>query len=557
MIKNIFIPERFGSYFIFPQRIIGLDITKTDIYATQIYIKAHTITIEKILHQPIEWTGGGTFQERSAAALSKIIEQSNTPHILFSSISSAFVTVKTIKLPFINHEKIKMIIGYEIEPLLPFPLNEAIIDFIVTKTNVEDHSSEVFVVAVPKQRIEEHLDIFKQINVMPQLITIDMIALYQLYQRIPEYQQLTAGQSIVLLDIGNYETRMAYLVDGQIKLLRTLPQGIFDQLKNVAKQLNIGLGEAHELLLRFGLQNNSNNAHFDATIHDTMNHFVQQLAFTISSFMQQMGSSGEQLHKIILLGGSDIKGLNDFISRSLAKPCQACKPTEFLHDHQVTILPQQGAIMPNALVSLGTALSSLPEYPLNLLPQEEKKQTSLIIDYQLITVFSLTFLLVLFLWGASYWQIRSLKNEAHASAQQAITELQETFPKSQALKEIEGETSSDMLENAVTTAKDIIAKQEKLVNEFSNTSRMALVDYLIELSTILDVKTLGLKAFKMSLTPEKINFNGSVEHLKDAPQVRQILLQSPLVKDITPPEAFEKGTTFNATIVLKKPRGPL
>ncbi len=550
MIKNIFIPERLGSYFIFPQRIVGFDITKTDIYATQVYLKGRAIVIEAIIHQSIE--GMGSYQEKVAAALNKIIPQIDARSLTFSSISSSVVIAKTIKLPFVNYEKIKMIIAYEIEPLLPFPAANAIIDFIITKTNPAEHSAEIFVVAVQKQNIEDHLALFKQVNLTPHLITVDMLALYMLYERMPAYQQLTAGQNIVLLDIGNYETRMAYLFDGQIKLLRTLPQGILDQLKNVSKQLNIGFGEVHELLIRFGMQSNS-DANFDAALQSAMNNFVKEISFTINSFVQQTGSNLGQLNKIILIGGSEIKGLDDFISRTLATPCEPCKPTEFLHDHQLSMLPNKGAITPNALISLGTALGSVSENPFNLMPPEYGRQDSTLFNYQLITGALLSVFLLLGLWATGYWQIRSLNNEAYSSVEQTITELKEAFPKAEDL-DVEGDTPLERLDAAVGIASSIVTKQEKLVNEFSNTSRTALVTYLIELSTILDASALDLKAFKISITPERMIFNGSVAHLKDAPQVRQLLMQSPLFGEITPPEAFET-TTFNATIALKKPRG--
>lgn len=552
MIKNIFIPERFGSYYIFPQRVIGLDITKTDIYATQTYFKGTRITIEAITHQSLE--GIGTYQEKVAAALVKIAAQAGKNAIYFSSISSGLVIAKTIKLPFTSYEKIKMIIAYEIEPSLPFPAANAVIDFIITKTDQTEQSSEVFVVAVQKQNIDEHLALLKQANIVPQLLTVDMVALYTLYKNFTAQKQTSSHKNIVLLDVGNYETRMASIFDGQIKLLRTLPHGIVDQLKTISKQLTIALPEAHEMFVRFGLQGNS-NTHFDQAIQNTMSNFIKDIGFTINSFAQQAGAtSQEQTYKVILIGGSEIKGLHEFISRTLGIPCEPCKPNDFLYDHQLTMQPKQGSITPPALVSLGTSLSGWQENAFNLMPTEYNEKASSLINYQLLTAFLLSLLLIVGLWGMRYWQIRSLRSEAYDSVEQTIAELQETFPKSQELQEVAGETPIETLDEAVTIANTIVTQQEKLVNEFSSASRTALVTYLLELSSILDVSALGLKASKISITPERMIFSGSVAHLKDAPQIRQLLLQSPLFGEITPPEAFET-TNFNATIALKKPRG--
>lgn len=551
MIKNIFIPERFGSYYLFSQRIIGLDITKTDIYATQTYFKGNSIAIESIMHQTLE--GAGTYQERVINALSKIVTQAGKNAVFFSSISSGLVIAKTIKLPFTSYEKIKMVIAYEIEPSLPFSVANAIIDFIITKTDHVEQSSEVFVVAVQKQNIEDHVSLLKEANITPQLLTVDMIALYSLYKKFALEKQ-TATNNIVLLDIGTYETRMAFIVDGQIKLLRTLSQGILDQLKIASKQLNTGFAEVHEMFLRFGLQGNS-NTHFDQSIQNTITNFIKDIGFTINSFVQQTSTfSAENTYKIVLIGGSEIKGFNDFISRILGMPCESCKPTDFLYDHHLTMQSHQNTMTPSSLVSLGTALSTLPENPFNLLPEEYNQKNIYLTNYQLVTAFFLGLLLILGLWSARYWQIRSLRSEAYDSVEQTISELQDKFPRAQNLKDIEGETPIERLDEAVTVANNIVTQQEKLVDEFSSASRTALVNYLLELSTILDPTTLGLKALRIYITPDRMIFSGSVAHLKDAPQIRQLLLQSPLFGEITPPEAFET-TNFNATIELKKPRG--
>ena len=53
MIKNVFIPEKIGSYYLFPKRIIGFDVGKTNVHACQLYMYGNKITIEKCLEERI------------------------------------------------------------------------------------------------------------------------------------------------------------------------------------------------------------------------------------------------------------------------------------------------------------------------------------------------------------------------------------------------------------------------------------------------------------------------------------------------------------------------
>ena len=111
-------------------------------------------------------------------------------------------------------------IGYEVEPLLPFALNDAVIDCIVTKEIREEKSSEVLVAAVQNQYIAQHLALFEAAGVQPEKVTIDLFAFYGLYRLIPAYAQQKGG--IVLMEIEPQSTRMAYIYDGQLRFIRTL-----------------------------------------------------------------------------------------------------------------------------------------------------------------------------------------------------------------------------------------------------------------------------------------------------------------------------------------------
>ena len=58
-----------------------------------------------------------------------------------------------------------MVIGFEIEPLLPFSLRDAAIDFIITREIPEEKSSEILVTAVQKQQLIHHLEMFEAVRI--------------------------------------------------------------------------------------------------------------------------------------------------------------------------------------------------------------------------------------------------------------------------------------------------------------------------------------------------------------------------------------------------------
>ena len=78
MIKDVFIPEKIGSYYVFPQRVLGFDIGKTHVYATQLYLRGTHITIEKFFQEHIEADTNIPFAERAGKAVAAVIKQADS-----------------------------------------------------------------------------------------------------------------------------------------------------------------------------------------------------------------------------------------------------------------------------------------------------------------------------------------------------------------------------------------------------------------------------------------------------------------------------------------------
>ena len=97
MIKDIFLPEKIGSNYLFSKRIIGFDIGKTQIYSTQLKVSGKTFSVEKTIIQPIENDNSASYQKRASDAIKKILEQVDKYDEICTSISSFNVVFKKLK----------------------------------------------------------------------------------------------------------------------------------------------------------------------------------------------------------------------------------------------------------------------------------------------------------------------------------------------------------------------------------------------------------------------------------------------------------------------------
>lgn len=535
MIKNIIIPEKIGSYYLFAQRIIGFDIGNTVINATLLQRQGRTISIEKTVSISLPVGTDADYSDRASAAIKEIIAQCGKYDTINTALSSSQVIFKELKLPFIGRQKIELVIQFEAEPLLPFTASQGVIDFIITKEYPETQSSDVIIAAAPNKFIAPHLALFEAAGVAPEVITIDLVALYQLYRMIPEYKNHTGGT--VLIELEAQSTRMEYITDGQLRLLRTLPKGLFQLIKLCADQLEITPEVMTEYINRFGVGPGNSNR-YTQVIQEVFTQFIQEVSFTLRSFAQS--SPTQTIHTILLFGqSSTIKGLTQLVTDVVYIPCTLFGVNSLLGTHDGITIKSNNGLNPACIVSLAVALAQPDE--INLRKKEFTLETPLLIKQLTIAT-----ILIGFIFGAliinSFTQLRKLKREARVSQTEAIQTLKERFPK------IEESTLSDALDDAQRE----VEQEEKLWNPFSNAARTSYLKYLLELTTLLDKDSLGLIVEKITFTDDTIILKAQVKGFEELQLLERALRQSKLFTYIQP----QNDPKFTMTIkIAKKTKG--
>lgn len=482
------LPEKFGTYYIFPKRIVGFEITKNYIFATVVYLHGHTVIVEQCLEIAVEQDNGQETTTRTANAIKKALTAIGKYSAVHVGIASSQAIFKTMKLPFEDHEKIKRVVDFEVEPLLPFSITDAVVDFIITRQNKEEKSSEICVAAVQKQYIKQTLDIFQEVGVKPEVITIDLFELYGLYKEIPYYNNLTGG--IILMDIGLYMTKIAYVLDGQLKFIRTLAFGTTHLAKSIASHLSIASRDAMDDLLRHGFSKDETPAYIEA-VNAAAESFTTKIKFTMQSFTAQTNPE-EQFSHLFLFGvGATIKGFDKWLEQSLHIPCAIFNSDKIATDTHITLKKMAHIPVENS-ISASIAIPNSTTENFNLLQKEFSPFDNQLLLKQLIVGGVLLLILFCSLLMHSYLQVRTLKNAMEKSQKEASTVLAEWFPN------IEVERIDAMIEEAQSETK----KEEKLWFAFSRCPRNSFLNLLLML-TKLDREALGLIFDKIILDQDK------------------------------------------------------
>lgn len=515
MIKDIFVPERFRDSYIFPKRIIGFDIGKAHVAATQLYLSGQNMVVEKCFEEKIESSATVSYQERASQTVQKILNAAPNYNAIHTAFNSSAVIFKEVKVPFLEYEKIRAVINYEVEPLLPFSLANAVVDFIIVKQNSEEKSSQVLIAAVQKEQLVQHLAIFESIGIHPDKVTVDLFALFGLYSCVPEYKNMTGD--VALVDLGVHVTRVAYLCAGQLRFIRVIPKGLINIAKSVSDARSAQPGDIIDFIIRFGLEHPDDQL-YNETMRKALTLFWGELDFTLNSFLTQTGA--QSIQSIMLLGrGSDLKGLAAFVSQTLNVPCVLFSLASLFKNSHVS-LKDMMYVPHTHMISLSAAFPARAVEQFNLLQQEFARSDMPLFKKQIAVAGALLVCVFALLSVHLYWQVRKLKNEIELSSNEVIGTLKARFPKIS-----EDETD---LDEVIESAKGALDEEEKLWFSFSGSASASFMKYLLELTSRIDKKSIDLVVDRVTIDGSQLVLRAKVRDFAALKVLERDLKQSKL-----------------------------
>lgn len=493
MIKDIFLPEKIGHRRIIAQRIAGISVQEDNATLALIYAKRSGTFVESMLYQPIEPGDEEKFNQRATVAVKTLMAQVKNYDQTQIAIPASIVVFKELQLPFVDTEKIRMVLDYEIESMLPFSLDEAIIDFIITKQIKDQNSSQILVAAVRRQDLASFLEIFQSAGIEPSSITIDLFALYGLYQQISDYQSIVNGSALV--DIGEYSTRIAFLVNGELRLTRYIQRGLATIAKSISEEINLPADQILQKLTSFGIKQNNEDGH-DKSIQKHFINFFNDIQFTLNSFSLKLNFY-EDVNKILFTGkAADIKNFVEFSNNTLQIPSELFDCQKIFENKTVKNKIKTPKINWNNFpTALGTALPSIQQEEFDLRRKDFALVRQSLLIKQLITACIIMLAIFSIIGINGYIQISNLKEAAERIETTEIGKLKKVFPKGKPLRQTK-------LQGVLKEAENIVKEKSAEWAPFAKL-RIRPLELLQEITTIIDKKEFDVKITRMSITTDK------------------------------------------------------
>jgi len=502
MIRDVFLPTNIGPYYLFSQRIVACEVTTSHVRMVLVTAQGKTRTFKKSVEEAIENNNAIPYEERVIHALSNALKSIGSYDRFYSVLPASSVVFKELTVPFTSLKKIKLVLPFEVESLLPFPLVEATVDCIVTKQ--DEDQSIVYVAAVKNEVLAQHLALLSKGGVDPFKITVDLFELYALYKAL--YPQTNEQKNDVIFYLGYHGMRMAIVHDGMLIATRYVPHGLI----KFAKLLDTNTEHLH----RAGID--------PEKILKTVTPFFADIKLTLDASKERL--DGQPYSKLLLMGPAvAIKGLHQLLTTVTGISASNITP-QTLMQHGLFNSKSLSKINNSSIIPLSAALSLSTTIDFNLNVGDTQERQDKRVRNQLIAAGTLLVLIIISVIGRGILTARKLRNEIKSSEQQAITSLRKVFPTLS--------KSSKSLEKLKRSAQNELKREKNIWFALSPQNRASFMKYLVDLSKRIDRVGLGLNLKKWILTENTMTFEGRVKNYQALSKLEEELRASKLFTNV-------------------------
>lgn len=180
-------------------------------------------------------------QAAVARAISEAVRHVGKSKKVTVAIANQKVVARVAELPYIPEKDLRGAIRYQVQDLIPIPLESAVLDFQVLgefSNDDQDRMMRVLVVAAHSDMVDSYLDTVGRAGLSPDAIDFTPLALMRSLGSAAGHD----GEAEALMDVGTELTSMVVRQNGTPKLARVLsvggseaPETLVDEIRGSIK----------------------------------------------------------------------------------------------------------------------------------------------------------------------------------------------------------------------------------------------------------------------------------------------------------------------------------
>jgi type II secretory pathway component PulL len=203
------------------RKVLGIDIRKESVSAVMVATSLRENRIEAHVHIPFSDSGEDDNQFKTALdALCGEIDPSGCDCVV--SISADHFSYRILQIPFKDSRKVQMVLPFELEPTVPYPIDELVVDFINLQSAAQGDHSEIIAVALPRMDLSPYIETLAEFKIDPEMVTVSGLPAAMCLAN-----QADPGEDRLILEIGDVSSSLFIVSGARLQLIRsfTTPGG--------------------------------------------------------------------------------------------------------------------------------------------------------------------------------------------------------------------------------------------------------------------------------------------------------------------------------------------
>lgn len=405
----------------------GLDIGSTGIKAVEVTRTWRGLRVTNYGYFPLAHKEKEELRREKLQRLREILPKlGRNGGRLLIPLASHRTMVHRALLPFRDRKRNEQVVKFEVEPLLPFPIDQVVVDFYTP--GKKGNEKEALVFAVQKEFLGEQISLMKEVGLDPETLVPEALALFWLVKNLG----MTTRQDGSLLDLGHEKTTMIVWQNDTLGLVRSIPIAGGAAARGLEQSPRLSPSEARDAIKR-----GAEAPGGDSGIAEVLGRLAEEVKRTLLSY--ETSPEARPVERIFITGGPALlPGVEKIIGERLGKPVAVLDPGEN-YPYFRDIPKEHGSTL---AVALGAALGGSAadrinfrkeEFSSSQKAQKERTRVRLLAAYVVIlAVLGMgSFGLNLYLQERRY---QGLKGEIRKEFSQAVPEVKKVVNEIQQIK---------------------------------------------------------------------------------------------------------------------------
>lgn len=301
------------------QKIIALDIGSYSIKAIEILNKFKSYEVSNVYEKMIPHVEEEDPTLVATTLRTLFDENEIQADRIITAMPGQYISSRIMNFNFSDPHKIEAAVFSEIEDIVPFNLDDMIIDQQILGT--VDKRTFTLVVLTKKEFVGNFLDTLKGIGIDPKLVDVDSLSFYNLCT----FLEMEKSKVYGIVDIGHEKTSICLVENNVLRMFRSINLGGRYITEFIARDMQVTYAEAEALKHEVGLILTEDYP-MDNLDAQTLQ-VAERITLGVKSIARELGRTlyafktweKSPVERIFVSGGtSKIKNLENYLSNQLS-----------------------------------------------------------------------------------------------------------------------------------------------------------------------------------------------------------------------------------------------